>query len=103
MGLFIHETLVNKTKGHRFYDEVTETDCTTTGELYRHLMIEYGRCTGKVYLDSKDGKVWHIGWCFEKKMKYDDCNDTYIREAWVSVIEPPLPKPGIVAMCLSVR
>jgi hypothetical protein len=101
MGLFIHETLINKTRGHRHYDEVTETQCETIGELYRDLQAEYGRCTSKMYLDFKDGSTWHIGWCFEKRVKYTDVDETYLQEAWISVIEPPQPKPALVAKKLA--
>ncbi len=69
--------------------DVYETGIETKGELYRTMMREHGRCTGKVYVDTKDGKTKHIGWVFLRRKKYDDCNKTFLAETWVTVHEKP--------------
>jgi hypothetical protein len=88
VSLYIQETYVNATEGHRFYDgEVYETSSETTGELYRRLRDEYGRCTGKVYIDKPDGGAQAVGWVFIGRQKYEDTGEPYLREVWVTVHE----------------
>ena len=53
--------------------------------LFLSLSREYGRCVSKVYVDNPDGSAKPIGWVFEKRMKYEDCNETYICETWVTL------------------
>jgi len=64
------------------------------GGLFRSLQREHGRCTGNMYQD-----VWttsngrrelsneprKVGWVFEKRRKYTDCNEWYLSETWVHV------------------
>lgn len=65
-----------------------ETPFESVGELYRFCVGEFGRCTGKIHVDAKStGKTEDVGWVFVKRVKYDDCNDTYLREVWVTVYE----------------
>lgn len=90
MGLYVDVTIVNKTENYTFgSDGEYETFCTTIGELYREMMGEYGRCEGKMYVDSVDGVSKQIGWVFLKRAKYTDCNETYLQETWVAVMERP--------------
>ena len=70
---------------------VYETWATDPGKLYRFLQCEYGRCTGAVYHDI-DGQSIKIGWVFEKRRKYDDCNETYLAETWVTLHDAPPTK-----------
>lgn len=87
-GLLISETFIDQDKGYQFgnvepYEPFTEN----IGKLFRSLQREYGRCTGKVYVDTFNG-VKAIGWVFEKRMQYDDArskDDTYTREVWVTL------------------
>lgn len=89
-NLFIQESWVNATDGHRTgQSEVYETRFDDTGELFRSLQQEYGRCTGKVYIDDLKGNSRQTGWVFQKRQKYDDCNDTFLLETWVTVHEEP--------------
>ncbi len=84
--------LFNRTKGCRNGDsDVYKTFTDSYGELYRAMMREYGRCTGKVYIDTKTG-ARAIGWVFMKRQTYDDCNETYILETWVTVHKAPPTK-----------
>jgi len=54
------------------------------GKLYRSCLKEYGRCTGKIYIDTPDGAK-AIGWVFLKRAKYDDCNETFLLETWITL------------------
>jgi len=40
------------------------------------------RCVSKIYFD-KDDKP--IGWVFQSKRKYEDVNESYILETWVTL------------------
>ncbi len=89
MGLYIRESYVNATKGYIIGDtEVYESCHDSVGEVYRGSMKLYGRCTSKMYIDTKKG-VEHVGWVFVKRMKYEDCDETYLQETWVSVHDKP--------------
>jgi hypothetical protein len=54
------------------------------GKLFKHLLKEYGRCTGKVYINGPHGAATPIGWVFQKRVQYDDCKETYLQEVWAS-------------------
>jgi len=87
-SLFIHEEYVNATEGYRFGDsgdEPYEAYTDNIGDLFRSLQRENGRCTGKVYVDTVDGKPITVGWVFQKRMQYEDSQDTYLREVWVTL------------------
>jgi hypothetical protein len=90
-SLYVEEHYINKTEGYRFGDSGGPQEAWTddTGKLYRSLRDEFGRCTGKMYIDTPDGRAKHVGWVFEKKMLYGDWNATeyYLREVWVTVYE----------------
>lgn len=89
-NLFIKETYVNATENYIIGDSdgYFESFTADKGELYRDLVSEYGRCTGKVYVDLPEGKAKEVGWVFIKRMKYEDANETYLREVWVTIQEP---------------
>lgn len=59
-----------------------------TGRLFRSFQKEYGRCTGKVYIDTDKGTK-SIGWVFQKRQQYDDCNGSYLMETWVTLYDKP--------------
>jgi len=81
--MLIQEQWVNKTEGYRCGDSgLYEPFTDDIRRLFRSLQREYGRCIGKVRIDP-DGKV--IGWVFEKRVKYEDVNETYLLETWVSL------------------
>ena len=63
-----------------------ETHYATTGEAFRGLQAEYGRCVSKVYVDTPEG-VKAIGWVFQKRTRYDDANETFLCETWVTLHE----------------
>jgi hypothetical protein len=53
------------------------------------MVREYGRCTGRVYIDGADGKGLPIGWVFIKRKEYDDCKETFLQETWVTLHTAP--------------
>ena len=63
--------------------DIYETFTNDRGELYRSLQKEYGRCISKVYVGETDIK--EIGWVFVKREMYNDCNETYLQETWITV------------------
>lgn len=82
MSLWIDESFTNKTKNYVFGNsEPYETGHDTIGSLFKSLQREFGRCTGKVYIN--DGM--QIGWTFESLQRYTDSSDTYLQETWVTV------------------
>ena len=86
-----HEAFINASEGYMFgehTDPIEGTvfeDMDTPGELYRWLQREYGRCTGKVYIDSATGPK-HVGWTFVNRDKYEDTGEKYLREVWVTFL-----------------
>lgn len=85
--LLVHIARVNEDKGWTVYDEREPLDDWWTeldehelrGELYRHALREYGRCTGKVYVDTDDGAK-AVGWVFVKREHY---SEPYLCTTWV--------------------
>lgn len=89
-NLFVSETYINLDKGYRFGEsDVYESFTDDKGKLYRRLVREFGRCTGRVYVDREGKPPQTVGWVFIKRMQYDDCNETYLRETWVTVHTAP--------------
>jgi hypothetical protein len=92
MSLLISETFVNLDEGYRFGDSGKYEPFTDDlGQLYKSLRAEYGRCTGHVYIDTKEHRTKTVGWVFLKRMVYEDSrtNETYLREVWVTLLDAP--------------
>lgn len=95
--MWVKETYLNETKGYIFGEgDWYESYHDTIGSLFKGLQQEYGRCTGRVYVDRTprfDGPNTPLqtGWIFEKKIAYEDArhplkqNDFYVRAVWVEV------------------
>ena|SRR5689334_7804257 len=101
-NLWAKADYVDETRGLRYGDEpASETFTDDRGELYRHCVREYGRCTGRVYVDERqaDGtsKPRAVGWVFVKRVEYDDADRrhlkgkdrTFLRSVWVTVLTEP--------------
>ena len=87
--LWIKEEFSNATKGYSFsHCDAYETSFDNAGALFRSLQSEYGRCTSRVYIDTKTGTK-AIGWVFEKRMQYEDSKEYYTHEVWVTVLDKP--------------
>lgn len=84
--MFIKETWLNATENYICGDSgIYEAFTDKVGELFKRLQKEYGRCAGPVYIDKSDGKASKIGWIFQKREKYTDCNKYYLKETWVEL------------------
>lgn len=87
--LRVSETFVNRTEGYSNGDSGQYEPYTDDiGRLFRDYQREYGRCTSKVYIDTPTGPK-AIGWVFEKRVKYDDCNEYFMQEVWVTLYNKP--------------
>lgn len=88
-NLWIRESFVNATLNHCFgKGKAVETQYDDLGELYRALRDEYGRCISAVYVDTVKGTK-KIGWVFQSRQKYEDADEVYLREVWVTVLQAP--------------
>jgi hypothetical protein len=67
-------------------DTIFEDD-PTPGNIFRWCRREHGRCISKVYIDTVEHGTVHVGWVFLKREKYEDCNDTYLHETWISLLD----------------
>lgn len=86
MWLWIRTTALNVTEGHSLGgDPPFETSFETTNELFKRCVKWYGRCVGKMFV----GDNRQIGWVFNKREKYSDCDQTYLHETWVEVHDKP--------------
>ena len=93
-NLWAQESYVDRIRNSQVGEsDVYETSCETRGELYRRMRQEYGRCTGKVYIDGVNGdlngKARAIGWVFVKSARYEDTQEHYLAETWVTVHTGP--------------
>jgi hypothetical protein len=85
-NLWVQENWVDASRGIRIGDsDIYEAFTSSPGELFRDLQREYGRCGGKVYV----GEGQQVGWWFEKKKQYDDSEDTFTLQTWVTLHKGP--------------
>ena len=84
--LYFQEDTVDKTQRvHYGSSEVMKAFTDNVGEFYRKCIQEYGRCTGKIYVGEDNPKA--IGWTFVKRRQYDDSNETFLQETWITLHE----------------
>jgi hypothetical protein len=85
----IRETYVNKTEGHHFGERVRrDPPSADPGALFRACRSEYGRCVSRIYVDTDDGPK-ACGWVFQRRERYEDSEETYLREVWVELLAKP--------------
>lgn len=90
MSIFAQETYVDATRNAGCGEsDVHETFADRPGELFRFMRREYGRCTGRVYVDLPGRPAVPVGWIFQARVRYEDCDETYLREVWVTLHERP--------------
>jgi hypothetical protein len=98
--LLLHEAYLNRTEGHMIGEQRTPFSEVyfkpTAAELYRYGLREYGRCTGKVWVDGDDGPPVHVGYVFEARDRYEDTGETYLREVWLTIEREVEPARGAV-------
>jgi len=86
--MLIQETYFNKTEKHMISESDLYTPFTDDiSALFKALQKEHGRCISRVYSDDKDGVPHHVGWIFQKKRKYEDTDEYYLQEVWVTLYE----------------
>jgi hypothetical protein len=92
--LRIVTTRVNRDRGYRYFEDAQPIRLTVLADLpeeqlpgavFRHCRSEYGRCSGKVYVDTTSRGTIQTGWTFEKRERYEDDDDTYLCETWVTL------------------
>lgn len=97
--IWIQETYVNAGDddedrqymiGETDWYESCYTTATKPGEIFADLQREYGRCTGKMYKETRLGDL-HVGWVFQQRRKYEDSAETYLHETWVELAPRYLP------------
>ena len=85
--MLVQETFVNRTRNAIVGEsEPYEPYTDNTGRLFRAYQREHGRCISKMYADGPTEPI-QVGWVFLKRQKYDDCNETYLSETWVTLYE----------------
>ena len=91
--LHVREERIDVAQKAGFYDEGFDCDTSTIledatpGEVYRYAREQYGRCTSKIYREQNDGPPMHTGWVFVKREKYEDTQETFLCETWVTLYE----------------
>lgn len=87
--MLVQESFVNATKGYRFGDsEPYEIFTENIGVLFASLQREYGRCVSRIYVDlESEPQPIAVGWVFQKRMRYEDTADYYLREVWITMLE----------------
>lgn len=85
--MIVEEQHTNETRGY-LLGEPCRTDVgeDTVGEVFKACQKEYGRCVSSMYVDKVDGTVERIGWVFEKREKYTDCDETFLHHTWISLL-----------------
>jgi hypothetical protein len=63
-------------------DDPYLTRYTTTGDLYRACVKQYGKCLGKMYVG--EDKPQQVGWIFFRKATN---KDEYDQEVWITVFK----------------
>jgi hypothetical protein len=93
---------VNATEGVHISEPYIEVygGVKTIGDVYRMMLSEYGRCLGKIYVDTTvsvkdhgcgahpETKTIAIGWTFLKRQRYDDDpTRSFLLETWVTLLK----------------
>jgi hypothetical protein len=92
--MYIQETFINKDT-HAIIGNtgIYEVHQQSKRRLFQDLRKAYGRCTGKIYVDTPEGKSIPRGWIFEARDRTADLTETCLREAWVTLYAHH-PAPG---------
>lgn len=88
--------MVNASEGYLIYEDVLclEDLYLTDDNLYKSMQAEYGRCISKVYIDTDDPmRPKPIGWVFQRRMKYDFGDKTFLQETWIVPLKSYDPRP----------
>ena len=89
----IEEEHLNATEGYMLCDasrialkDTWMGEDATSGDIFRASRSEFGRCVSKVYIDTEDGPK-AIGWVFLKRDRYEDTDEPFLHETWITLLE----------------
>jgi len=83
--MLVQESYTNESEGYQLgHSDHYEPFTDKIGDLFLAYQRQYGRCISKVYID-KGNESKAIGWVFEHRVKYDDCNQYYIQHTWITL------------------
>jgi hypothetical protein len=90
MTLAIQEEYVNATEGYFLSEPVVTEDPFTEdiGEIFKFAQKEHGRCISSIYIDEEGGRK-RVGWVFQKRVQYEDSEDSFLLETWVTLLSKP--------------
>jgi hypothetical protein len=87
--ILIQESWTDETNGGGLGDSgVFLSRFETVSEVYKHYSREAGRCISKVYVDTPRGPQ-AIGWVFQQRKKYDDSDETFLLDTWITIHTAP--------------
>lgn len=95
--VFVRECAVNATEGYLMYEvdtpmrETVWEEFPERGEFYRFCSREFGRCVSKMFVDDANGEAIHVGYVFQKRERYEDTGDPFVRETWVGFVTKTPP------------
>lgn len=84
--MLVQEEYLDATNRYHLGSSGLYTPFTTDiGKLFQRFQKEYGKCVSHVYVDGPNEKPLSVGWVFQKRVKYDRSEETYLQEIWVSL------------------
>lgn len=93
MTLYVQEMSTVEYDDGRAYrigeSDVYEAYTDDRRRLFRDMQREYGRCTGKVYIDTPDKQAMAIGWVFAKRRPFERDDGSYLASTWVTLHSQP--------------
>jgi hypothetical protein len=86
----VRETFLNADAGYLLGEPEVTTDLFSgaPGDIFRAAQAEYGGCVSRIFVDTKAGTKT-CGWVFQRREKFEDCDETFLREVWVELLERP--------------
>ena len=76
----------NVTENYMIGEYIESITCENSKKaIFLWLNCNYGKCTGKMYREVKNGKDIHIGYVFQKRELYDDTPEIYLAEYWIEL------------------
>jgi hypothetical protein len=88
--IYVEQDTVNATEGYTCgKTDPEETEFETKGEVFKWCLKRFGKCVSRVYIDRESGRPRKIGWVFQKRVKYDDCNQMFLQETWITLHKAP--------------
>lgn len=87
--MIVLEECINADRGYIIHSDKRSVRAASIGELFRTMSREHGRCISKLFWDRPDGSAQHVGWAFQKRDRYKNTGEPYLRETWVAVLARP--------------